>query len=208
MSDLRKQVEECLALIAKAEPLPWEFEDSGSRCREHAHVDVTNADGYCLFDTLNREYHVSGVEQDMNDEDGKWYDRKGGLDLEAVVAVMNAFPAVAANYLSLLEENERLREALGRIERWFGEFPRSERLDRDGTEMPYGIAFGSNGERDYIRGIARAAIARADAKEAVVGVPERVTGGAGTCLCNPHAEPNAERVSYCPVHGADAKEAE
>ena len=55
-------------------------------------------------------------------------------------------------------EIERLREALGIIERW-EDFPESGRTWEDGTPMSYGAAFGSNGQRDYMRGIARAALA-------------------------------------------------
>jgi Lar family restriction alleviation protein len=52
----------------------------------------------------------------------------------------------------------RLREALEKIERWFGEFPDTGQQWPDGTPVSYGAAFGSNGERDYMRGIARAAL--------------------------------------------------
>ena len=60
--------------------------------------------------------------------------------------------------LDAADEIERLREALGIIERW-EDFPESERTWEDGTPMSYGAAFGSNGQRDYMRGIARAALA-------------------------------------------------
>lgn len=50
--------------------------------------------------------------------------------------------------------------ALGKIERWVGEFPPSGVMF-NGYEMGYAEAFGSNGERDYMRGIARAALALA-----------------------------------------------
>lgn len=61
-------------------------------------------------------------------------------------------------------ERDRLRKALERIERWFGEFPPSGRKERlpNGVELDnelsYGAAFGSNGERDYMRGVARSAL--------------------------------------------------
>lgn len=57
-----------------------------------------------------------------------------------------------------------LVEALERIERWHGEFPSVER--EDGTHVSYGWAFGSNGQRDFMRNIARAALKAA--KEAGV----------------------------------------
>jgi len=53
---------------------------------------------------------------------------------------------------------EKAEAALRRIERWFGEFPPSGRHYDDGTEMSYGAAFGSNGERDFMRKVARDAL--------------------------------------------------
>jgi hypothetical protein len=64
----------------------------------------------------------------------------------------------------LEEENNKLREALERIAKWFDEFPPSNRFYDDGEEMSYGCAFGSNGERDYMRGIAKAALGETNAK--------------------------------------------
>ena len=55
-------------------------------------------------------------------------------------------------------EIERLRTALARVERWFGEFPPSGRTWEDGRPMSYGVAFGSNGERDYMRQVASNAL--------------------------------------------------
>lgn len=47
---------------------------------------------------------------------------------------------------------------LERIIRWHGEFPDGP-LTRDGFEQSYGAAYGSNGERDYMRGLAVEALA-------------------------------------------------
>jgi hypothetical protein len=63
----------------------------------------------------------------------------------------------------LAYENERYRRALKRIEKWFGEFPPSGKFfpvttNTELTPMSYGMAFGSNGERDYMRGVARDAL--------------------------------------------------
>lgn len=57
--------------------------------------------------------------------------------------------------------SEEAVEALRRIERWFGEFPETGRFwDKEKQEpMSYAAAFGSNGERDYMRGIACDALA-------------------------------------------------
>lgn len=56
-------------------------------------------------------------------------------------------------------------EALRRIEKWFDEFPPTGRFwdDEKTRPMSYGAAYGSNGERDYMRGIASAALAAAEA---------------------------------------------
>jgi len=48
-----------------------------------------------------------------------------------------------------------VRENLRRIANWFGEFPRV--VDAIG-ETSYGVAYGSNGERDYMRNLAKAAL--------------------------------------------------
>lgn len=55
--------------------------------------------------------------------------------------------------------NEKtLRAALERIARWHGEFPPTGRTWDDGSPMSYAACFGSNGERDYMRQIARVAL--------------------------------------------------
>lgn len=63
---------------------------------------------------------------------------------------------------SLLEERDRLREALERIESW--DLPMADL--KVGLEpmrkVPFAVAFGSNGEREYIRDIARAALNQSD----------------------------------------------
>jgi hypothetical protein len=59
-----------------------------------------------------------------------------------------------------LEENERLRRALERIAKWTGEFPETGHYYDDAKTQPmsYGTAYGSNGERDYMRQIAADAL--------------------------------------------------
>lgn len=70
-------------------------------------------------------------------------------------------------YIELITEINELREkhataldALARIERWFGEFPETgEYWDKEKTRpISYGAQNGSNGERDFMRAIARAAL--------------------------------------------------
>lgn len=59
---------------------------------------------------------------------------------------------------SAVQRAEMLSTALGRIERW-SEFPPA--TDRKGKSIPYGAAYGSNGERDYMRRLATAALGAA-----------------------------------------------
>lgn len=54
-------------------------------------------------------------------------------------------------------ERDRLREALCVIAKW--KLPPSGKTWDDGTPMSYGAAFGSNGERDYVRTVASNALA-------------------------------------------------
>lgn len=61
----------------------------------------------------------------------------------------------------LVEENETMRQALQRIERWHGEFPETGRYwdePNNAEPMSYIACFGSNGERDYMRLIASNAL--------------------------------------------------
>ncbi len=54
----------------------------------------------------------------------------------------------------------RLEGALKRIAKWNGEFPETGRYWNDSSEeqMSYSAAFGSNGERDYMRVLAQEAL--------------------------------------------------
>ena len=56
----------------------------------------------------------------------------------------------------LLRANAMMRHALQRISRW--EFPDTGRKHDDGTPISYGVAFGSNGERDFMRKVANDAL--------------------------------------------------
>ena len=57
---------------------------------------------------------------------------------------------------NLVREHATMKAALQRIERWFGEFP--DVPGQDGKPVSYGYARGSNGERDFMREIAREAL--------------------------------------------------
>ncbi|HXE63142.1 MAG TPA: hypothetical protein VN519_06350 [Bryobacteraceae bacterium] len=86
-----------------------------------------------------------------------------------------------------------LVEALERIERWFGEFPPTGRTwdDKPGGEpMSYAAVNGSNGERDFMRGIARAALAAAkgepaEGDEDMDPFGDHVETVCRDCGCNP-----------------------
>jgi hypothetical protein len=52
----------------------------------------------------------------------------------------------------LQADNLRMRDALGRIARWHGEFPTV--FDHDGNPSTYVAQYGLNGCRDYMRDVA------------------------------------------------------
>lgn len=76
----------------------------------------------------------------------------------AIGALSSAEKDAALNLAG--EEISNLRGALKRIEKWFGEFPETgEFWDGDESRpMSYGVLNGSNGERDYMRAVARQAL--------------------------------------------------
>ena len=57
--------------------------------------------------------------------------------------------------VELEAEAYRLRAALERIAKWHGEFPAATCR---GESVDYGYAYGSNGERDFMREVAREAL--------------------------------------------------
>ena len=58
----------------------------------------------------------------------------------------------------LYSPNAGLVEALERIRRWHGEFPETGEVLESGDPVSYGLQYGSNGERDYMRQVAAAAL--------------------------------------------------
>lgn len=78
------------------------------------------------------------------------YEAAEALDFKATQSV-NTEDIVCVCY--------RYRDALIRIEKWFGEFPRTGKYwEKDGEEMSYSACYGSSGERDYMRNIAMEAL--------------------------------------------------
>ena len=74
------------------------------------------------------------------------------------------WPVLQTTQENLREAWERIKEleaALGRIAKWFGEFPPTGRTWNDngqGEEISYFACYGSNGERDYMRQVAASAL--------------------------------------------------
>jgi hypothetical protein len=66
-----------------------------------------------------------------------------------------------AKRLAAEAERDALREALKTISAW-EDFPPTGRKWDDGDPMSYGAVNGTSGERDYMRGIADAALAKSD----------------------------------------------
>ena len=57
------------------------------------------------------------------------------------------------------QEIEQLRAALSRIARWHGEFPATGKFYDNNRPISYEAAYGSNGQRDYMRQVAINALA-------------------------------------------------
>lgn len=53
---------------------------------------------------------------------------------------------------------EELESTLEKIAKWFGEFPETGDYWQDSRPVSYRAAYGSDGERDYMRRIAREAL--------------------------------------------------
>lgn len=85
---------------------------------------------------------------------------------------------INARIAELERQQTVLVKALSKIEKWFGEFPPTGKTWATGEEMSYSAAYGSNGERDFMRSVAREALAAvkpAAASQAVTDVlAERV----------------------------------
>ena len=124
-----EQIEMVLALEAKATPGPWEFEHPTCKRAEDCGCEVTDASGNRLFDTFNRDYKVSSIELE-SDEDGAWWtDIAGMKDLRLA--------AFARNHIgpALLELRE-LRKAATESTRLLDAIAAAH-LGRDGTGWTY-----------------------------------------------------------------------
>ena len=88
----------------------------------------------------------------------------GPMQAYVGLAIKNGRLHGAAEVAELREQLATARAALTRIEKWHGEFPPTGRawdddkpISADNPEMSYGACNGSNGERDYMRAVAKAA---------------------------------------------------
>jgi hypothetical protein len=88
---------------------------------------------------------------------------RAGIALNDITGAEDDMEAAAAHIESLETRIATQDAALAKIERWFGEFPETGEFweNTDGTmsdrPMSYASCHGSNGERDYMRSVARAA---------------------------------------------------
>jgi len=80
----------------------------------------------------------------------------------------------------LQAENAKLRAALQRIEKWFGEFPETGKYwdSQCLRPMSYLACYGSNGERDFMREIARKALGGTEATQGSTGGEDAADDGA------------------------------
>jgi hypothetical protein len=102
---------------------------------------------------------------------------------------LTALDAALASSAEPTEPVAAMRAALEQIERWDGFPPTGEFWDINGDRpVSYGINFGSNGERDFMRGIARAALTTppAQAEPAVRKTSNSHRGGSSAYLATEH----------------------
>lgn len=108
-------------------------------------------------DSLTPSRDLRNLAATLLEEDGKridaWEDLGNKTAAATVTALQRAREAESEN-ARLREQVGRLRLGLEKIEIWFEQFPPSGSTWPDGTPMSYGAAFGSNGERDFIRKLA------------------------------------------------------
>jgi hypothetical protein len=101
------------ALLEAATPGPWTLEQYEHNSEELCGVQVSSAPGV-LFDSLNAEWTM-GCRMPPEDSESKWSEAGQHVhNLKLAAEAVNALPG-------LIEENERLRAALGDIRTLFNE---------------------------------------------------------------------------------------
>lgn len=121
----------------KATPAPWvNDEHAGPNSPYLCHVEEIGRDEMpSRWVTVGRFDYGRDKKQDNNKE----------------------FILQARNHIiPLLDRVEKLEGALLRIEKW--EMPSTGQVWDDGSPVSYGVRYGSNGERDYIKSIATEAL--------------------------------------------------
>src|SRR5689334_6751328 len=88
-----------------------------------------------------------------------WYEGSEYPEFHRSRVMRDEAKANAEFIVRAVNAHAELVAALEKIERW-DNFPPSGRFYPHGEEMSYGAAFGSNGERDYMRSVASAALAK------------------------------------------------
>lgn len=96
-----------------------------------------------------------GVFGQLNVQDGKYmlYNRDAGYIRAAQPAAILRIAALVAQQAARIEE---LEAALLTVEKWT--LPVTGKTWDDGSPMSYAACYGSNGERDYMRRVARNAV--------------------------------------------------
>ena len=137
----------CESVMVVREQADWQKARDTQQYRNaefmaHARTDVPElAD---LVDAFAGE--VEGLESVVNLQKNRT--RRRDLRIEALSEEIG----------DLSRRIETLKGALRRIERWHDEFPATGKFHADGTPTSFALEYGSNGQRDYMRGVARAAL--------------------------------------------------
>lgn len=144
--DVVARLPELRAVAEMAMPIRTDCWWSAYALRADCGIDPSDAGFIATFDPPTVLSLLSIIE-----EDGKMLE-----DLTHELAIGNG--RAESENARLREQVGRLRLGLEKIERWFGEFPKTGQTRPDGTPMSYAAAFGSNGERDFMRNIAYVAL--------------------------------------------------
>lgn len=166
------RIAELKALLANATPGPWSFDHDWHRIPTILGPDKKHvADIDKSRPSVERKANASLVEAARNtlpallariEQMQATIERLGteqsdgaNYNTELFVEIEHLRATVAAQS----ERIERMEGALRRIEKWFGEFPDTgQKWPVSGEPVSYGACYGSNGERDFMRGVARSAL--------------------------------------------------
>jgi hypothetical protein len=129
-------------LLAKATPGPWHTK--------------TECPGRCCWHVFRNPPLYGGTPDEAGNQDEPIVMNECREDDAALMAeARNQLPAILDELEAVRTERDRLRTALKAIEQWEEPFVESR-----GETVSMSVAHGSNGVRDYFRGVARAALAQ------------------------------------------------